>query len=114
MITRFAGIVSILLSSATIATADDISPLVGGWVAQGVPCKALEDYSHEMILKIKPDLIEGYEFDCRIRSVNRQGNTYELSTICEGEGESYRAQFEITSVSKNEIKRPSVTYQRCY
>ena len=114
MATRFAAVVAIILSSATIATADDISPLVGGWVAQGVPCKALEDYSHEMILKIEPDLIAGYEFDCRIRKINRRENTFEITSICEGEGESYHNQSQITLVNQNEIRRYGISFKRCY
>lgn len=67
------------------ARAGELDPIAGSWVAEGVSCTALYDFSDDRTLKIGGDKIEFFEGTCAIRQSSISGAIFDLNVICESE-----------------------------
>jgi hypothetical protein len=108
------GVIAGQMAAATASRAADVGLLEGGWVAEGVPCEALAEYSDERILKIDPQKVEFYEATCVIGDASRDGSTYRLELLCESEGETNRNTFEVALTSDDRLQvKDGFEYVRC-
>jgi hypothetical protein len=103
--------ISFLLVTPTVAA--DISQLYGEYVAPGVSCKVLDDYSDDRVMTIRKDHIEFWEQTCAVRQSQRSSTGFSLKVICEAEGETVRGVIEIHPVSKQKVVVDGRAYVRC-
>ena len=62
-----------------------------------------------------------YESTCRVRSIKRDGDTFTLDTLCQGEGETWRETVQLRALGENRLERVQgtgrervrVVYTRC-
>ncbi len=105
-----------VLVSATVglSQAADMGDIKGGWVAEGVDCSALETYADERIMKITDSMIEGYESECAISSIDQEGATYTIGLLCEGEGETFRSTLVVELRNHDSLGvKDGFNYKRC-
>ncbi|MDQ4061461.1 MAG: hypothetical protein M3145_10235 [Pseudomonadota bacterium] len=117
------GLSILLLPIPALATAQSKLPFEGRWSLRTVAdCKKpFAEVGENKPHKFSRTELEFYESSCRVRSIKRDGDTFTLTTLCQGEGETWRETVHLRALGDNRLERiqgtgrdrTRVLYTRC-
>lgn len=71
------------------------------------------DDIHNVLLRIESGSINGVDFFCKVRDVNRDGDLVRMNTECESEGTVNAVTMEMTYISEKAFREGGQEFERC-